>query len=104
MKKDTRLLAFSELERITRLMLDQAECGDWEDVEALERKRKSCLSEFSFDLSTDDNPQLQSILIRVLDCDRRVMELARIRQIELEKQLGRLSHGRKAHRAYINQA
>ncbi len=97
--------ALAELEGISRLMLEHAQCAEWERVEALERERNKWLTwEFPLEISHDRNLQIQRRLKRIIESDRRVMALARARQAELGDLLGRLSHGRKANRAYQDHA
>ena len=78
-------ISFRLIEKITLMMLSQAERGNWEQVEALEQRRKLWLSAYCLKFSSDECQRLQSRLKRVLDWDCQVMELARIRQVELDK-------------------
>jgi hypothetical protein len=93
----------AELERITRIMLEQARYEAWEEVEALEQARQSWLDgDYLQEYSTDDYPQLQARLQRIIEWDSQIMALARARQEELSELLGQLKQGRKAKRAYQN--
>ena len=90
--------------RITRRMLELAESEAWEQVEELEQMRRHLLvNEIQPGWPITEIQEMQSYLNRIIELDSQVLLLARTRQAELGKLLGRLSHGRKAHRAYLDQ-
>jgi hypothetical protein len=95
------LKVLSELERITRSMLEQAQCADWEQVATLEQARKSFSShDFGVEDSTEDLRLIQTRLRKLIELDNQIMMLAKARRSELGVQLGLLNQGRKANKAY----
>ena len=95
------LQTLTELERITRMMLNRAECAAWEHVEALEQERKTILQHDLGQINSPvDHLPSQARLRKIIELDNQVMALARTRRQELSKQLDRLNRGRKASRAY----
>ena len=98
---DTYLQTLTELERITRLMLQQAQCAAWEQVEALEQERKLLVShDHAWVNATEDQVQAQALLEAIIELDMQISMLARARRAELSEQLKHLNRGRKARQAY----
>ena len=93
------------LERITRLMLEQAKCADWGQVELLEEERKNFVSRGLFlEVPPQDLPKIQTRFKKIIDLDNELMALVRDRREELSRNLSRFNQGRKANQAYQHYA
>jgi hypothetical protein len=82
-------------------MLELARRADWEQVEELERARKSfAVHDLIGEVLPQDYRQIQTRLEKIIDLDNQILTLARARYAELGEQLGHLNRGRKARQAY----
>ena len=102
---EANLQTLIELERMTRLMLEQAQLAAWQQVEAIEEQRRNILRcGFTLTEPLQEPLKIQTHLKKIIELNNQVMALAGTCREELGINLSRFSQGRKANQAYQHHA
>jgi hypothetical protein len=89
--------------RLTRLMLDSAEQGDWALLRKLEQERSRSLdSLFQHPQMPSAMPTIGSILQQVVDLDRRAITLGKQARDAMAAELHQQAQGQRAVLTYLD--
>ena len=90
---------------LTSQMLDAARNGDWDDLLALEERRRSLIMDtFSSSPAAEDVAVVASCINEILQKDSELICLAEAARADISCQLGDLLKSKKALKVYTNMA
>ena len=98
-----RALEWDALLALTEQMLRAAESNEWEEVSALEMKRRSSLHvRVSYPTqNAQEQIERSSAIKKILESDNRILLLAKIEQGLVAEKLHSLQIGKRAQKAYL---